>query len=87
MENFIRSCLQWFFRICKVDSVWLKNPRKYPKTVLYVANHVSALDVLFLYAFLPSMTFFFFFFYLLPTVHHLGGLLIDQVLNGKTFLL
>ena len=54
MENFIRSCLQWFFRICKVDSVWLKNPRKYPKTVLYVANHVSALDVLFLYAFLPK---------------------------------
>jgi len=54
MENFIRLLLRRVFTVCKVKSVWLKNPRRYPKTVLYVANHVSALDVLFLYAFLPK---------------------------------
>ena len=54
MEKFIRSLLRITFRIFKINVVWLKNPRRYPKTVLYIANHVSTLDVLFLYAFLPG---------------------------------
>ena len=54
MENFIRSLLRIVFKIFKINVVWLKNPRRYPKTVLYIANHVSTLDMLFLYAFLPG---------------------------------
>ena len=54
MEKFIRSFLRILFKTFKIDVVWLKNPRRYPKTVLYIANHVSTLDVLFLYAFLPG---------------------------------
>ncbi|MBE6449141.1 MAG: hypothetical protein E7013_00365 [Alphaproteobacteria bacterium] len=54
MENFIRATLRGFFRFFKVDIIWLKNPRKYPQKVLYISNHVSTLDILFLYAFLPG---------------------------------
>ncbi len=53
MEKLIRFCLRIFFKTFKVHPVWLKNPRRYPKTVLYISNHVSDLDILFLYAFLP----------------------------------
>ena len=54
MENLIRFLLRCFFKTFKVRAVWLKNPRRYPKTVLYISNHVSTLDILFLYAFLPE---------------------------------
>lgn len=54
MENFIRFLLRAFFKTFKVSVVWLKNPRRYPKTVVYISNHVSSLDILFLYAFLPG---------------------------------
>ena len=54
MKNFIRFFLQRVLKVCKVSCVWLKNPRRYPKVVLYVSNHVSALDIIFLYAFLPD---------------------------------
>ena len=54
MEKFIRAFLRFIFKASKVNVVWLKNQRKYPKTVLYISNHVSTLDILFLYAFLPE---------------------------------
>ena len=47
MEKFIRAFLRFIFKASKVNVVWLKNQRKYPKTVLYISNHVSTLDILF----------------------------------------
>lgn len=54
MKKFIRFCLRTFFIIfkarCKIDF----NPEHLPKKGVYVSNHVSYLDPILLFAFLPG---------------------------------
>ena len=57
-EKYIRSFLRFFFRLTKVKVVYLDEHPFQKQTVLYMPNHVSSLDVLFLYAFLPKGTYF-----------------------------
>lgn len=49
-----RFLLRIYFKLFRVRVYWLEKASSLPKTVIYMSNHVSSLDVLFLYAFLPG---------------------------------
>lgn len=54
MRNFVRFCLRAFFRLMKVKFETEFDIRKLPKRGVYVSNHVSFLDPILLFAFLPG---------------------------------
>lgn len=54
MRNFIRLCLRIVFRFFKVRCEIRFNGRRLPQKGVYVSNHVSYLDPLLLFAFLPG---------------------------------
>ena len=54
MRNFVRFCLRVFFRIFKVRCCIQFDEKKLPKKGVYVSNHVSFLDPILLFAFLPG---------------------------------
>lgn len=58
MQKIIRFLLRAYFKLFRVRVQWLQKPENMPKTVLYMANHVSSLDVLFLFAYLPGNPYF-----------------------------
>lgn len=58
VEGYIRSSLRFFFKLTKVKFIYLDEHPFQRQAVLYMPNHVSSLDVLFLYAFLPKGTYF-----------------------------
>ncbi len=54
MNNFIKFCLRTFFTLFKSRCKIRFDLKKLPKSGVYVSNHVSYLDPLLLYAFLPG---------------------------------
>ena len=54
MRDFVRYCLRAFFRIMKVRCSIDFDVKQTPKKGVYVANHVSYLDPIILFAFLPG---------------------------------
>ncbi len=54
MNNFIKFCLRTFFTIFKSRCKIRFDMKNLPKKGVYVSNHVSYLDPLLLYAFLPG---------------------------------
>ena len=54
MRDFVRFCLRAFFKLMKVKCSLAFNENKLPKKGVYVSNHVSYLDPLILFAFLPG---------------------------------
>ncbi len=50
----IRFLLRAYFKLFRVRVYWLEKASALPTPVIYMANHVSSWDVLFLYAFLPG---------------------------------
>ena len=54
MKNFVRFCLRTFFYIFKVRCNIKFDLKKLPTKGVYVSNHVSYLDPLLLFAFLPG---------------------------------
>ncbi|MBP5616149.1 MAG: AMP-binding protein [Alphaproteobacteria bacterium] len=54
MKNFVRFCLRTFFYIFKVRCNIKFDVKKLPSKGVYVANHVSYLDPILLFAFLPG---------------------------------
>ena len=54
MNNLIKLCLRAFFLIFKVRCQIEFDLKKLPKKGVYVCNHVSYLDPVMLYAFLPG---------------------------------
>ena len=54
MKNFVRFCLRTFFYIFKVRCNIKFDLKKLPKKGVYVSNHVSYLDPILLFAFLPG---------------------------------
>lgn len=58
MKSFMRFILRVFFRILKIKVVFDGNIQDIPKKGIYICNHVSYLDPLVLFAFLPGNPFF-----------------------------
>lgn len=54
MLNFVKFCLRIILKLMKTRCVFEYNPQKFPKKAVYVANHVSYLDPIMLFAFLPG---------------------------------
>lgn len=54
MKNFIRFCLRNFFRFMKVRCNIAFDEKNLPDKAVYVSNHVSYLDPIILFAFLPG---------------------------------
>ena len=54
MKNFVRFCLRTFFYVFKVRCKFQFDLKKLPKKGVYVSNHVSYLDPILLFAFLPG---------------------------------
>lgn len=54
MKNFIRFCLRTIFKLFKVRCNIAFKEKHLPKKAVYVSNHVSYLDPLILFAFLPG---------------------------------
>ncbi len=54
MREFVRFCLRAFFKLMKVRCSLAFDENKLPKKGVYVSNHVSYLDPLILFAFLPG---------------------------------
>ena len=54
MVNFIKFCLRRIFKLMKVKCIFEYDPKKFPKKGVYVVNHVSYLDPIMLFAFLPG---------------------------------
>ncbi len=54
MKNFVRFCLRAIFKLFKVKFNIEFDIKKLPKKGVYVANHVSFLDPVLLFAFLPG---------------------------------
>ena len=54
MNNFIKFCLRTFFILVKSRCKIRFDLKELPKKGVYVSNHVSYLDPLLLYAFLPG---------------------------------
>ena len=54
MKNFVRFCLRTFFYIFKVRCNIKFDVKKLPQKGVYVSNHVSYLDPILLFAFLPG---------------------------------
>ena len=54
MKDFVRFCLRLFFRCFKVRCHIDFNEKHLPKKGVYVSNHVSFLDPVLLFAFLPG---------------------------------
>ena len=53
MRNFVRFCLRCFFRLFKVKFEMRFDVSKLPTKGLYISNHVSYVDPIVLFAFLP----------------------------------
>lgn len=54
MKNFVRFCLRTFFTCMKVKCNIAFDENKLPTKAVYVSNHVSYLDPIILFAFLPG---------------------------------
>jgi acyl-[acyl-carrier-protein]-phospholipid O-acyltransferase / long-chain-fatty-acid--[acyl-carrier-protein] ligase len=54
LQNFVRFCLRVFFRVFKTRCSIQFDEKKLPKKGVYVSNHVSFLDPVLLFAFLPG---------------------------------
>lgn len=54
LRNFVRFCLRVFFTIFKTRCTIQFNEKKLPSKGVYVSNHVSYLDPILLFAFLPG---------------------------------
>ena len=54
MKNFVRFCLRTFFYVFKVRCQFQFDLKELPKKGVYVSNHVSYLDPILLFAFLPG---------------------------------
>ncbi len=54
MNNFVRFLLRFFFRLTKVQFELRFSPNNLPNKGVYISNHVSYLDPIVLYAFLPG---------------------------------
>ena len=54
MRNFVRFCLRTVFRFLKVRCDIAVNESNLPQKAVYVSNHVSYLDPIILFAFLPG---------------------------------
>ena len=54
LQNFVKFCLRVFFRVFKVRCSIQFDEKKLPKKGVYVSNHVSFLDPILLFAFLPG---------------------------------
>ena len=54
MRNFVRYCLRAFFYVMKVRCSIDFDEKQTPKKGVYVSNHVSYLDPIILFAFLPG---------------------------------
>ncbi len=58
MQDFIRFILRALFRVLKVQVVFDIPPEELPKKAIYISNHVSWLDPIILFAYLPNNPFF-----------------------------
>lgn len=58
MQDFIRLLLRMMLRILKVQVVFDIPPEELPKKAIYISNHVSWLDPIILFAYLPNNPFF-----------------------------
>ena len=58
MQDFIRFILRTLFRVLKVQVVFDIPPEELPKKAIYISNHVSWLDPIILFAYLPNNPFF-----------------------------
>ena len=54
MKNFIRFCLRCFFKFMKVRYTITFDEKNLPTKAVYISNHVSYLDPIILFAFLPG---------------------------------
>ena len=54
LRNFVRFCLRGFFRCLKVKCKINFDEASLPQKAVYVSNHVSFLDPILLFAFLPG---------------------------------
>ena len=54
MRDFIRFCLRCFFKLCKVRFEMRFDLSKLPNKGVYISNHVSYVDPVVLFAFLPG---------------------------------
>ncbi len=54
MLNFVKLCLRFILRLMKTKCIFEYKPEKFPKKGVYVCNHVSYLDPIMLFAFLPG---------------------------------
>jgi len=54
MRDFVRFCLRCFFKLCKVRFEMRFDLKDLPSKGLYISNHVSYLDPIVLFAFLPG---------------------------------
>ena len=54
MRNFVRFCLRCFFRLFKVKFEMRFDLSQLPTKGLYISNHVSYVDPIVLFAFLPG---------------------------------
>ena len=54
MLNFVKFCLRLILKLMKTKCVFEFDIRKLPKKAVYVCNHVSYLDPIMLFAFLPG---------------------------------
>ena len=54
MRNFVKFCLRTFFKFMKVRCNIQFDESSLPSKAVYVSNHVSSLDPLLLFAFLPG---------------------------------
>ncbi len=54
MLNFVKFCLRCILRLMKAKCIFEYPPQKLPKKGVYVCNHVSYLDPIMLFAFLPG---------------------------------
>ena len=58
MQDFIRFLLRIVLRLLKVQVSFDVNPEDLPKKTIYISNHVSWLDPIILFAYLPNSPFF-----------------------------
>lgn len=54
MKDFVRLCLRFILRLMKAKCIFEFDVNKLPKKGVYVVNHVSYLDPILLFAFLPG---------------------------------
>ena len=59
MKNFFKFFLRCLFRATKIRMAFQMNVADYPQKAIYVSNHVSWLDPLIMFAFLPNSPIFF----------------------------